>query len=206
MAYFRGDCYLFDSGEHFHIWMRGGHDLWRESGWAEMGPTPELDSGVQVPVSTMDRFVLMRLAELLVERTATATLDAMAAELFSQPGNFGEDCLRQNRGVIRSALQDLEARCLPPNKEALGSLGGLAADPLGGPSLAQPPPEAKDWKKKDAWIGLLLVTVGSLMTWYAVLAYGNGVPLFFWGSGAVFGPLCFLLGTNWIVRSLRARQ
>jgi len=114
MAYFRDPCYLFESDEHFHIWVRGGYDSWRESSWAQMTSTPEVDSGVQVPVATMDRFVLMRLAEMLVEKTATVTLNAMATELFSRLGNAGENCLRQNRDLLRRALEDLEDRCLPP--------------------------------------------------------------------------------------------
>jgi hypothetical protein len=122
MAYFRDDLYAFASdepdGEWFHFWMRGGYDSWDESGWAAVGGRrSEQDSGVGIPTKWVDRFVLMRVAEMLVERTATATLDRMARELFSGPGNVGEDCLRQNQGMIRNALVDLEAGCLPPRRE-----------------------------------------------------------------------------------------
>lgn len=34
MADLRDDGYVFGSGEHFHLWVRGGYDRWRESGWA----------------------------------------------------------------------------------------------------------------------------------------------------------------------------
>ena len=117
MAYLRDDCYVFDSGEHFHIWVRGGYDRWRESGWAQMTKQPELDSGVQVPTATMDRFVLMRLAEMVVEKTAMDTLHAMVLDLFPGPGNVGESCLRQNLDLIRHALQDLQDRCSPRQAE-----------------------------------------------------------------------------------------
>lgn len=122
MAYFRDDFYAFASdeadGEWFHFWMRGGYDSWDESGWAVAGgDRGERDSGVGIPAKWVDRFVLMRVAEMLVERTATATLDEMIRDLFSGLGNVGEDCLRRNQGTIRNALLDLEARCLPPQRE-----------------------------------------------------------------------------------------
>ena len=122
MAYFRDDLYAFASdeadGEWFHFWMRGGYDAWEESGWAAAGREPsKRDSGVGIPTKWVDRFVLMRLAEMLVEGTATTTLDAMIRDLFSCPGNVGENCLRQNQVPIRAALLDLEASCLPPQPE-----------------------------------------------------------------------------------------
>ncbi len=117
MAYFRDDCYLFQDGEHFHIWVRDGYDSWRESGWAAMTTSPESDSGVQLSVARMDQFVLMRLAEMLVEKTATTTLESMDGSLFSHPGNVGEGQLRQNLACIRKALQELEARCLASRQE-----------------------------------------------------------------------------------------
>jgi hypothetical protein len=122
MVYFRDDLCAFTSdkadGAWFHFWMRGGYDYWDETGWADASePRNERDSGVGIPARWVDRFVLMRLAQLLVERSAGTTLEAMARELFSGPGNEGEDCLRQNQGKILDALRDLEARCLPPQRE-----------------------------------------------------------------------------------------
>lgn len=118
MAYFRDDLYAFASeaadGGRFHFWMRGGYDSWDESGWAHAGGSPSRrDSGVGIPARWIDRFVLMRLAEMLVERTASGTLEAMARGLFAGPGNVGEEQLRRNQGLIRDALVELEARCLP---------------------------------------------------------------------------------------------
>lgn len=122
MAYFRDDLCAFASdeadGEWFHFWMRGGYDGWQESGWASAGlGGSRRDSGVGIPTRWVDRFVLMRLAEMLVDKSATVTLDAMIRDLFSRPGNVGEGCLRQNQATIRRALRDLEVSCLPPQRE-----------------------------------------------------------------------------------------
>lgn len=115
MAYFRDDLYAFASeeadGRWFHFWMRGGYDSWDQSGWGSESTQVERDAGVGIPARWIDRFVLMRLAEMVVERTATSTLDAMARELFDRPGNVGEHCLRHHRELLRSALADLETRC-----------------------------------------------------------------------------------------------
>lgn len=106
MAYLRDDCYIFDSGEYFHVWVRGGYDSWRESGWAQMAKQPELDSGVRVPTASMDRFVLMRFAEMLVEGSVDALLNKMASE----GGNTGELQLLGNLELIRSSVRDLQHR------------------------------------------------------------------------------------------------
>lgn len=120
MAYLRDDCYIFDSGEHFHIWVRGGYDSWRESGWAEMTKQPDLDSGVRIPTSSMDRFVLMRFAEMLVEGSADALLKEMASE-----GNTGAVQLLGNLEVIRSAVRDLQDRV---RKASVDDLWGGASN------------------------------------------------------------------------------
>lgn len=106
MAHLRGDCYIWDCGDHLHIWVRGGGDSWRESESAEMTQQPDLDSGVQIPTSSMDRFVLMRFAEMLVEGSADVLLDKMASE----GGNCGMVQLLGNLDLIRSAVQDLQDR------------------------------------------------------------------------------------------------
>ncbi|HEX6813151.1 MAG TPA: hypothetical protein VF384_16125 [Planctomycetota bacterium] len=116
MAYFRGDHLVIDDGEFLSWWTRGSCDAHRD--WGESFGA-EGSAGVAIPVAIMDRFVLMRIAEMLVEGTATTTLDAMARELFSGPGNCGEYCLRQNQDMIRKALADLETRCLPPRSEGV---------------------------------------------------------------------------------------
>ena len=107
MAYFRGDIYVFDTGDAFHLWRRERYSSHAESVWAENDP--ESTSGVQIPVETMDRFVLMRLAELVAEKKAVALLDTFCREL-AGGGNCGEVQLLGNEAVVRAALVDLEAK------------------------------------------------------------------------------------------------
>ncbi len=110
MAYLRGDCYLWsDSDDRLHIWVRGGQDDWQDSVWAEGSPTPDADAGVSIPESVMDRFVLMRFAELVADRRAAIVLDEVCPDL-DPLGNAGEAALRANRDLIRAALVKLEAK------------------------------------------------------------------------------------------------
>jgi hypothetical protein len=67
---------------------------------------PDLDSGVQVPTSSMDRFVLMRFAEMFVEGSA----DALLKEIASEAGNTGAVQLLGKLEVVRSAVRDLQDR------------------------------------------------------------------------------------------------
>jgi hypothetical protein len=60
------------------------------------------------------------------------------------------------------------------------------------------------WQRKDAWLGVLFVAFGVLVTLYAFLAMRNEAPMFPWGSGWIVGPLLLFLGGNAIVRSVRA--
>lgn len=124
MSYFRDDFHAFASeeedGRWFHFWMRGGYDHWDETGWGSAGGQGgRRDSGVAIPAGFVDRFVLMRLAEMLVDRTAVALLDRMAQEHVRGPGNVGEDCLRQNLACVRDALATLEAACEAPRQGGL---------------------------------------------------------------------------------------
>lgn len=82
MSYFRGDHYVFDDGDRLCWWARAGYDAHREWG-KHFGA--EGSSGVQVPHALMDRFVMMRFAEMLVDGTAGALLDEMSADAAS-PG------------------------------------------------------------------------------------------------------------------------
>ena len=106
MAYFRGDIYVFDTDTDFHLWRRERYSSHAESGWGEIDP--ESTSGVQMPIETMDRFVLMRLAELVADKKAVAVLDAFLREL-DGGGNTGNVQLLGNAAVLRAALVELEA-------------------------------------------------------------------------------------------------
>jgi hypothetical protein len=106
MAYFRGDHYIFDTGDHVHFWIHGErYDAWRE--WAERFKEPDRVAGVQVPANVIDRFVLMRVVEMLVEGTAVPTLDALASEFAAEGGNTGHTQLMGNLPVVRSAFAEL---------------------------------------------------------------------------------------------------
>jgi hypothetical protein len=114
MSYLRGDYYLWrDGNRQLHIWARNGCDGWHDSVWAETSGQGENDSGVQVPQEVMDRYVVMRLAELLVQKRAVAMLDAVVPP-GSELGNGGEAALRSNLDRIRSSLVALERQCVAP--------------------------------------------------------------------------------------------
>ena len=66
-----------------HIWAADGQDAWAESIWACIEDESEEcvrkagyenASGVQIPNSVLDEYVIMRLAELLFEGTAIDVL------------------------------------------------------------------------------------------------------------------------------------
>jgi hypothetical protein len=105
MAYLRGDHYVFDSGEHLCWWANGRHHAPAESGSGETWGV-EGEVCVEIPWRFADRFVLMRLAELLVNKEVDTVLDPMIEE----EGNTGMIQLLGNLDVIRSALRDLQGR------------------------------------------------------------------------------------------------
>ncbi len=70
--------------------------------------------------------------------------------------------------------------------------------------MAQPEKKPGGWSPRDAWLGLLFLTAGSAMIWFAVLARGNDAPVALWVAYAAFGSLLFLLGANAFARSLWA--
>lgn len=104
MSYFRGEHYVFDDGTRICWWTRGSYDAHRE--WGEQ-VGDEGSAGVQVPHAQMDRFVLMRFAEMLVDGSASALLDEMSAER-DQPGNCGMIQLLGNRDLLRRSIRELE--------------------------------------------------------------------------------------------------
>jgi hypothetical protein len=106
MAYFRGDHYVFDDGEHLCWWTRGRYDA--HCAWGERF-AGEGSSGVQIPVALIDRFVLMRFAEMVVEGSADVLLQEMVAE-GRQAGNAGVIQLLGNLEIIRASIRDLQQR------------------------------------------------------------------------------------------------
>ncbi len=61
------------------------------------------------------------------------------------------------------------------------------------------------WQRKDVFTGLLLFSVGALVTAYAYLAMRNDMPGFLWGTAWILGPIFVLIGGNAILRSLLAK-
>lgn len=61
------------------------------------------------------------------------------------------------------------------------------------------------WERKDAWLGLLFLALGALLTVFAVLTARNDVPIARSGLAWVIGPLLLLLGGNALARSLRGK-
>ncbi len=107
MAYFRGDIYVFDTDDEFHFWRRENYTSHADSIWGER--TPGMTSGVQMPKEVVDRFVLMRLAELVAEKQAVLRFDDFVREL-AGGGNSGNVQLLGNEAVLRAALVELEAK------------------------------------------------------------------------------------------------
>lgn len=101
MAYLRGDYYIWSDGDRLHVWVRGGHEPVQGMTWSTSGA----DGGVVAEQEPIDRYVLMRLAEMACERNAVARLDAILEE---SQGNVGESALRQNARLLRDLLAQLE--------------------------------------------------------------------------------------------------
>jgi len=77
----RGDNYIWHDGENLHLWVADGKDGWDQSVWytgvtgkepndEDEGDPDVKASGVLIPESVLDEFVVMRLAEMLQERKA----------------------------------------------------------------------------------------------------------------------------------------
>ncbi|MFN0279103.1 MAG: hypothetical protein ACKVRN_10935 [Pyrinomonadaceae bacterium] len=107
MSYLRGDTYIWNSGERFHVWVTDGYDSWAESVWAEhcKDSGDIRPSGVAVSINKMDEFVLMRLAEMLDEHSIDSAIDRALA---NGKGNGGCEALVKNAEALKSALKQLQ--------------------------------------------------------------------------------------------------
>lgn len=103
MSYMRGDYYIWHDGENLHLWVAEGKDGWDQSVWYQgvtcKDPREEeehdLDvkaSGVMIPESVLDEFVVMRLAEMIQEGKAQEVVKRAVSRW---NGNGG--CLALNR-------------------------------------------------------------------------------------------------------------
>lgn len=109
MSYLRGNYYLWADGDNrLHVWAFDGADAWMDSGWASDAdgrlPNRQNASGVSVPESVMDEFVMMRFAQLIESGRAAETIDRALRH-----GNVGGEALKQRSESIKRAIQSLEA-------------------------------------------------------------------------------------------------
>jgi hypothetical protein len=88
MAYTRGDCYIWRTDRHVHLWVRRAED--DVSAWVE---GCGFAAGVAIPIEVFDQVVMMRYAQLTASEREAATARAMAqhpnagcAALFEQEG------------------------------------------------------------------------------------------------------------------------
>ena len=111
MSYMRGKYYIWEGSDGVHLWAADGEDLWKDSGWAESVKKQKLKrgakpSGVRMPASVLDEFVVMRFAELIDEGKLVSTIRRVTK---GKPGNVGEWSLRAHANELLRRLRTLEA-------------------------------------------------------------------------------------------------
>jgi hypothetical protein len=119
MAYMRGDYYIWSDGvDRVHLWVKDGYDGWdrcyegeqegtRRPGW-------ENASGVCLPGEVMDEFVVMRLAQLILDGTVGAAIDR-AVDPHGRGGSFGGMVLQQNAERLKAALVQIPLKMPEPS-------------------------------------------------------------------------------------------
>jgi len=93
MSYLRGDHYVWSDGDCLHLWSAAPY----------VPANDQYAAGVEMPEALMDRFAVMRFAELVREGRADAAI-ADALEVT----NFGGDALRARADDIRRLVAALE--------------------------------------------------------------------------------------------------
>jgi len=107
MSYIKGPYYLWRD-DYMHFRAIDGYDDWDLSSWTVDEATGERlkgfeeASGVGLPQSIVDEYVMMRLAEMIYEGLVDD-----AIERATEHGNFGGQLLCRNTEAIRSALRGL---------------------------------------------------------------------------------------------------
>ena len=110
MSYLRGKHYVWSGADGVHLWAADGEDSWKDSGWAtgvkkwklKRGEKP---SGVCLPESVLDEFVVMRFAQLLDEKKLGSTIRRVTK---GKLGNFGEVSLRHHAKELLRRLRTLK--------------------------------------------------------------------------------------------------
>lgn len=116
MSYMRGDNYIWHDGENLHLWVADGKDGWDQSVWytgvtgKELSDEDESDpdvkaSGVMIPESALDEFVVMRLAEIILARKARK---AVQRAISKWDGNGGCLALKKCAEQLDAVLAGLE--------------------------------------------------------------------------------------------------
>ena len=127
MAYMRGDYYLWDDVSGLHIWAADGYDGWDEAGWhldcdndgnesvtaSHLKDGENTASGVSIHQDIMDEYVMMRLAELILEGKVEETIDRVMAP-GGGSGNGGARVLSQNAEKLKAALRQIQLDRPPP--------------------------------------------------------------------------------------------
>ena len=112
MSYLRGKYYIWSGTDDVHLWAADGEDSWKDSVWAtgvkkwklKRGQKP---SGVCLPESVLDEFVVMRFAELIDEKKLISTIRRVTK---GKPGNVGEWSLRFHAKELLRHLRTLKPR------------------------------------------------------------------------------------------------
>jgi hypothetical protein len=116
MSYMQGDNYIWHDGENLHLWVADGKDGWDQSVWytgitgkelsdEDEGDSDERASGVMIPESVLDEFVVMRFAEMIQERK---TRKAVQRAISKWSGNGGCLALKKCAEQLDVALAQLE--------------------------------------------------------------------------------------------------
>jgi hypothetical protein len=116
MSYMRGDTYIWHDGENGHFWLADGKDGWDQSIWYtgvtgkepsddKEGDPDERASGVMIPESVLDEFVVMRFAEMIQERKARK---AVQRAISKWDGNGGCLALKKCAEQLDASLTRLE--------------------------------------------------------------------------------------------------
>ena len=121
MAYIKGDEYIWtgtcrdlesgEESEHIHFWTAHSREdvsTWAQTYFDENGD--DMAGGVSFPQETIDSFVMMRFAEIVLGGNAVEVIKRAA-----RGGNFGSMRLHKNRDQIIEAVQRMRLEPIPEN-------------------------------------------------------------------------------------------
>ena len=108
MSYLRGKYYIWSGSDGVHLWAADGEDSWKDSVWAESAKKWKVKrgqepSGVRLPESTLDEFVVMRFDERKLVSTIRRVIKG-------KPGNVGKASLRLHAKELLRRLRTLKPK------------------------------------------------------------------------------------------------